>query len=164
MKNVFKYIRNALIAFLFYLIVSILLFAKFAIALPVIYTWLGIKKLIAFVKVWPEVWSLPASVITWLMWPFIIARLDPRAGTFDNGVLQVALLAALLVAIINGLVFFGIKINWPGFHHYYKYDLRNEFITLKTWQRILIFLGLYCFLFLQFVLLMTLIPGATAKI
>ncbi len=117
----------------------------------------GLKYLATKTKhmamLWPELWSLPAALVLWFVSPHVIYFIDPMAATFDTGVLQIFIYAIVGLMLFNGVVFAGIKFNFPALFNWYKTDAGEAFKTLTPTVKVCILLALYLGLLLACVLL-----------
>ena len=99
-------------------------------------------------KVWPEIYSLPLALLVWLISPYAIWMLDPTAATFDTGILQIIVYVVVAITAFNGIVFLGIKLNFPVVYEFYKRTAGASFDKLTDFQKICILLFLYISLLL----------------
>lgn len=106
------------------------------------------QSLKQFAQVWPEMFSIPLALVVWLVSPYVIYFLDSEAATFDSGILQVYAYVMVGMMVFNGLVFAGIKFNFPVVFEFYKTGAGKAFNELTQWQKILVLLILYVGLFL----------------
>lgn len=122
------------------------------------------KKLLNIVKLWPEVWSIPAVLFLWWLSPVLVRQLDATAATFDSGVLQIFALAIIGTVLANGVVFAGIRFNWRWIFRHYAADRDSVSFTkdwegLTPWQRVASSLSLFLGLMLCFAMLVVGISG-----
>jgi hypothetical protein len=116
-------------------------------------------KIRQFIKLWSEVWSLPAALILWLVSPYFLRLLDSEAGVFDAGVLQTIVLVQVMMLAFNGAVWLGIRFNFPTLFRYYAatdrdgINSKSDWKNLTPYQRICVLLCCYLGLLLAFVLL-----------
>jgi hypothetical protein len=110
-------------------------------------------RFIRFIKLWPEVWSIPLGLVAWLVSPMILHWIDPTAATFDSGVLQQILFASIGIVVVNGLAWAGLRFNLGGLFNWYANESTEEFKKLSTWQKHLLVFCYYAVFFLGIVLL-----------
>jgi hypothetical protein len=100
------------------------------------------------VKLWPELWSLPAALAMFLISSWLLRLIDPTSGLFDIGVLHVLTVSLVLMPAINAAVFAGIKFNFPILWDYYKKNIIvKDWLNLQPWQRLTFLFVLYLSLF-----------------
>jgi len=121
------------------------------------------KKLLNIIKLWPELWSLPAVLLLWWLSPWLVLQLDSTAATFDSGILQIFALAIIGTVLANGVVFAGIRFNWRWLYRHYagnsQISFSSDYLKITPWQRVLLSLSLYLGLMLTFALLVAGISG-----
>jgi hypothetical protein len=111
------------------------------------------KKILTIIKLWPEFFSIPMGLLLWVVSPWLLRSIDPVAGVFDSGVLQTFIFAIVGMLLFNGVVFGGIKANFPSLFEWYATSFKTEFKELTSWQKHLFLLLVYAVLCLALVLL-----------
>lgn len=112
------------------------------------------KRLLEFMKLWPEMWSLPVSILIFAASIPIIRWIDPTAGVFDWGIFQTVLVAVVLLPAISTAAFMGIKFNFPALFDYYRKTIYiKDWLKITPWQRLLLLFLLYISLLLAGVIL-----------
>ena len=126
---------------------------------------LVVKK---FISNWNEIITIPLSLMLWYLSPTFLRWIDPTAATFDSGVLQNYLLAAIGLLFFNGVVWLIIKLTFPGIYQYLDEPMesavtaspsytavsdREKMFNLSTLQKCVISLSIFFFYFLALVLL-----------
>lgn len=107
-----------------------------------------------FLMRWDGFWSVPAAIILFVVVGLIGQDLFGRGfGFYDPAFWQAGFIASGLVILFNFATMIGIKFNFTTVFEYYTNQFKNEFPTLKPWQKISIMFGLYCFYMLAMVLL-----------
>jgi hypothetical protein len=96
---------------------------------------------------------LAAAVILFWFSPYLLRMIDPTAGTYDVGVLQVNITAIIAFCIFQAVVWMALKINWLAIRCYFEDQFINDFNTLTSWQRISVSLSVYFLLLYALVLL-----------
>lgn len=98
MKNFIFYI-NHLITWLFVWLYSAWLDA-----------WPKVKK---FIFTWNELITIPLALVLWCLSPTFLRWLDPVSATFDSGILQSLLFAAIGLLFLSGVAWIIFKITFP---------------------------------------------------
>ena len=83
----------------------------------------------------------------------VLRWIDPTAGTYDAGVLQVINFTLVKFAIYSFVTWSCFKVLWPDLGNFMKNDFQFYFKTLQPWQKISISIFVFCFYFLMLVLL-----------
>lgn len=109
------------------------------------------------IKLWPELWAVPLVLMAIILSPYFLRWMDPTAATYDAGVLQIYIFAALGLTLGNALVWLGIRLNFFGMYRFYARDFRLTFNNLSGGQKICALLALYSVLLFCFVLLVRVI-------
>jgi hypothetical protein len=112
-------------------------------------------------QLWPGMYGVPFLLIAWILSPYFLRLLDSTAATFDAGVLQIYLYAAIGIVLFNDLSFLGIKMNFPVVFQFYKEEAGKAFKDLTSWQKIVTLVVLYLGLLLAFVLLASVMLSPT---
>lgn len=98
-----------------------------------------------------------AALITVVVLFFASAKvlrwLDPTAGVFDAGVLQVINLTLVKYAVYTMITWSSFKVLWPDLGHFLKYYFKDNFKLLTPWQKNCTSIFVYCFLLLVVVIL-----------
>lgn len=139
MKRLILYIYHLLEWFF------ILLWGHFLDAFP------KVKK---FISTWNEFYTIPMALVLWYFCPILLRWMDPTAATFDSGVLQTYLLAAIGVLLLNGAAWLMIKVSFPGIYLFldtmFEKEVnrdpclnatvseRDKMFNLTTWQKCVI--------------------------
>jgi hypothetical protein len=118
------------------------------------FSWERVKQtFMKLIELWPDLWAVPAVIITVWVSYYAFALLDPSMGTFDMGILQACFFVAAILVTFNALVFLGIKFNQKELWGYYKDEESNsptqDLKSITPWQRLKL---LYCFVAFQFLL------------
>jgi hypothetical protein len=112
------------------------------------------KKIVEFLKgiyaEWrEEFFSIPLALIIFFASPFMLRAVDPTAGVYDSGVLQIILFATICLLVFNGLAWMGVKQVFPEIFQYFQNAFKIDFKSLEPWQKIKISLFIWA-LFLAF--------------
>jgi len=68
------------------------------------------KPIIDFLRKWNEIITLPLAIFLWWFSRDLFRAIDPSAGVYDIGILQVFLLATIGLLFIHALVWIILKI------------------------------------------------------
>nr|WP_213488817.1 hypothetical protein [Mucilaginibacter sp. Bleaf8] len=109
--------------------------------------------LIHWLKKHNEYLPLLIAVLLFYFSPYALRMLDPTAGTYDVGVLQVELLAVIYFCIVQAVVWMALKVNWLPLRDYFENEFANHFKNLSPWQKMCVSLFVYFFLMFSLVIL-----------
>ena len=93
-------------------------------------------------------------ITAFLLFPQLIRQVDFSAAPIDPGIFSAVILALVSVLIFQAVTWWVIRIIWPVFYFYSTYHFENNFKSLESWQKVIIYLGFYCFLLLGFILVL----------
>jgi hypothetical protein len=88
-------------------------------------------KVQKFFKTWNETIGFFISFFLFLVSPFILRLFDPLAGSFDLGVLQVAIVSMLLFQWSGVVAWFTFRFNFPTLHRWMDDTMEDELTTPK---------------------------------
>ncbi|AWW31831.1 hypothetical protein DN752_17780 [Echinicola strongylocentroti] len=112
------------------------------------------ERLLSFIKLWPELWSVPVSILLFAASIPIIRWIDPTAGVFDWGIFQTVLVTVVILPILSTAAFMGIRFNFKFLFDYYRKTVYiKDYLKLTPWQRLLLFCLVYLSLLLAGVIL-----------
>jgi hypothetical protein len=131
------------------------------------------KKIKFYLQLWDFVWSVPLAIFTFLLFSLFGHLIfgDGFAG-YDPAFIQAAIYAGLILVIGNGVVWIGIYFNWRKIFRYHSghWSTRKEdnhtfwfnkskidFDNITPIQRICVTLFLYCFYFLAYIFILSLL-------
>ena len=97
--------------------------------------------------------TLFAALLLFFVSPHVLRWVDPTAGSYDAGVLQVIIMAILQFCVFQAFVWFTIKLIWPGVALYIQTSFNHDLKSLEKWQKVFLSLVLYLSLFLLLALL-----------
>ena len=106
------------------------------------------KQLRNFLRQWNELLSLPVAIILWYFIPYILRWVDPTAGSYDIGILQVLFLATIGLYFGLAIIWLALKLGAPDIYKKLDECLVNNNDELTKWQKIKF--SLYYFLGLLF--------------
>lgn len=116
-------------------------------------------RLIAFVKNWNELLTVPAGFLLFYLTPRFFRLFDETAAGYDLGLLHNVFYAMSAMLMINGFAWFILKITFPGIYLFLDEVLekkinwnaglqpapspREFFIRLSVWQKSVISLFVF---------------------
>ncbi|MGY4385638.1 hypothetical protein ACVWYN_002684 [Pedobacter sp. UYP24] len=98
------------------------------------------NKALKFIK---EYIALIMAFVVFFISPYLLKMIDPTAGAYDAGVLQVIIMAIVQFAVFQAVTWSVVKNIWPAIGLYMKNFFNNEFLNLSSWQRICVSLFVY---------------------
>jgi hypothetical protein len=103
------------------------------------------RKLLAILKEWKEeLWGIPvACLLLFVVGPKLIQWVDPTAGLYDAGIMQVILFAIIALLIYNGVAWLGIKQIFPEVFDYFQKEFATDFKNLEKCQKLKVSVLLY---------------------
>jgi hypothetical protein len=107
-------------------------------------------KAIKFIK---EHLAIFAAIAAFFAYPYVIRLLDPTAGTYDAGVLQIIVISVVMFVIFQWATWQVIKSIWPSLGQYAEHFFNNDFKDLLPWQKLRVFLFVYFSVLAAFVFL-----------
>jgi len=113
-----------------------------------------IKKLWSIIKEWKEeAVGVLLAFLLFVIAPSIYRFIDPTAGSYDVGVLQLINFSLVSILTFSFLSWLGIKINFKEIFQYLQTDFQKDFNSLEKWQKVKISLLLYLSYLLLFVIM-----------
>lgn len=110
------------------------------------------KKVINWLLRWDLVWSAPLAFAAFILFSYVgEAIFGLGFGGYDPALYQAAIYAIGIAVLFNGATWIGMYINWRSIYKYYLKGARDDFNSLKPWQRIALLLLAY---WLYFVVLL----------
>ncbi|HUW07859.1 MAG TPA: hypothetical protein VMW01_16555 [Williamwhitmania sp.] len=122
-----------------------------------------------FIANWNEILTIPLALVLWYFSPMLLRMMDPVAATFDTGILQVYLLAAIGLFFFNGVAWLLIKLSFPGIYKWVDKEFeghvagnksipgtvteQTRMLNLTTYQKCAISLFLFALYFIALVVL-----------
>lgn len=107
----------------------------------------------AWLKKQNEYLPMIIAVLVFYVSPYVLRAIDPTAGTYDVGVLQVIILTIIMFCVFQSVVWMALKVNWLSIRCYFEDRFSTDFKTLQPWQKIVISLCVYFSLLFALVLL-----------
>lgn len=112
------------------------------------------KSLFKFLRDWNGLVTLPIALFVWVVSPHLLRAMDPTAGVFDSGVLQIFLFATIGVLFADFVAWLLIQLAWPLINQYIDSEsFESDFSKAPSWFRIACVIMLFAVHFLGFVLL-----------
>lgn len=109
-------------------------------------------KIIRFLKEWNELLTMPVALLMWWFSGDILRWVDPTAGVFDAGILQVFLLATIGLLFGHALIWLMLRLSAKDVYDQFD-DFLNNNQNITTWQRGVFSLSYFFLLLLSWVLL-----------
>jgi hypothetical protein len=111
------------------------------------------KTIINWLKKQNEFIPLIIAFLVFYYSPYALRWIDPTAGTYDIGILQVFITAIIGFCTYQAIVWMALNINWPMLRDYFENHFRSDFKTLTPWQKIQVSLYVYSLLLASIVVL-----------
>lgn len=99
--------------------------------------------------------GLILSVLSFILFPYLIRLIDNTAAAIDPGVLSGILLSIVAVLFFQATTWWVIKAIWPVFALYARNQFAGNFRRLNGLQKVLIYLSFYLALLYAFVAVLT---------
>ena len=109
---------------------------------------------------WNELWLAFGLLALWPMFTNGLMRMDPTSAALDLGVLHITYVAAISYAVLKGVVWVTLRLDFPFLWAYLEEELISDFKLMEPWKRVTISLAAYFALLLFFALVLM----ATASI
>jgi hypothetical protein len=123
-----------------------------------------LKRLIYKLQLFDGVWSVPLSVLFFLLVGKFSYEYFGDTPLISTEYLQLVMLAAVILIFANFVVFLGIRFNFRTLQKdFYSKELRHyASMELKSWQKIKLYLFVYFGFLVSFLLILWLVMTATA--
>ncbi len=123
-----------------------------------------LKKLIYKLQLFDGVWSVPLSVILFLLLGKFSYEYFGDTPLISTEYLQLVMLAAVILIFANFVVFLGIRFNFRNLQKdFYSKEMKYYAgMELTSWQKIKLYLFVYFGFLLSFLLILWLVMTATA--
>jgi hypothetical protein len=89
-----------------------------------------------FFSKYPELLTIPAGLILWMVSIQVLRWLDPTAGVFDAGVFQVPIFAIIQFFVYTSMAWLSLRILYGSLSRYLKTSFKTDFNALTSWQKI----------------------------
>ena len=93
------------------------------------------------------------AILVFFLSPNVIRWIDPTAGAYDLGILQIAVVAVMFFFFYSFTAWITTNLIWPDLGNFFNDEFSKAFKTLEPWQKIKLSVGLLCFFLLMLVLL-----------
>lgn len=100
-------------------------------------------KTIAFLKKYPELLTIPAAFVVWVLSIRVLRWFDPTSGIFDAGVFQIPIFAVLQLFVYISISWMILGIVFGTARKFLQNDFKDKFSKLTIWHRILVSYGLF---------------------
>jgi len=84
----------------------------------------------------PELMTIPAAVLIWIVSIYILRAIDPTSGVFDPGIFQIPLFAIFQLLLYISVAWLVIGLVFGTFKTYLISKMKFDFKDLTPWQRI----------------------------
>lgn len=111
------------------------------------------KTIFLFLRRWNEIITLPLAILLWWLSCDVLRSIDPTAGVYDAGILQVFLLATVGLLFIHALAWLILKIVAPEIYRLLDDYLVKHNSNISEWQKLKFSLVYYWGLFFAWVIL-----------
>lgn len=85
---------------------------------------------------YPELISIPAAVLVWIVSIYILRAIDPTSGVFDPGIFQIPLFAIFQFLLYISIAWLVLGIVFGTFKKYLRSEMKFDFKELTSWQKI----------------------------
>jgi predicted membrane protein len=90
-------------------------------------------------------------IAVFLLFPYLVRQVDYSAAAIDPGILSAVILSIASVLIFQAVTWWIIRVIWQVFHIYSTHHFENNFKSLESWQKVIIYLGFYLLVLYSFV-------------
>jgi hypothetical protein len=97
--------------------------------------------------------TLIIAVVLFFLSPRVLHWVDPTAGVYDAGILQLLNVAIIAFCVFNSFNWLTMRIVWPSVRSYFENHFVFDFNELTPWQKIKTSLFIYFSLLLALVAL-----------
>lgn len=110
-----------------------------------------LKKILAFLKEYDFFWSIPIGFISFILYPVFGALIwGDGFSSYSPEFFHAAIYAGLVAVLFSSFTQMGIFFNFPKLYEFY---LGEGFDKLEVWQKSIIFLLVYAFLYCSLLLI-----------
>ena len=95
--------------------------------------------------------GITVILLIFIFFPYFVRQIDVTAAAIDPGIFSAIILAISAVLIFQAVTWWVIRIIWPVFATYSTFQFENNFKSLQSWQKVLIYLGFYLSVLYSFV-------------
>jgi len=95
------------------------------------------RKIIKWLLRWDVVWSAPLAFIVFIAFAHLGECVFGLGfGGYDPALYQAAIYAGGVIVLFNGIIWFGMYMNWRSLYRYYLNDAIVDFQNLQPWLKI----------------------------
>ncbi|MDP3468288.1 MAG: hypothetical protein Q8S11_08135 [Daejeonella sp.] len=93
-------------------------------------------------------------ITVFFLFPYLIRQLDVSAAAIDPGIISAVILAAIAILVFKALTWWLIKVIWPVFAEYSEQQFESNFRSMRTGQKVIIYLSFYLLILYAFILVL----------
>ena len=98
---------------------------------------IALSKVSNFLKTYPELLSIPAGFIAWLLIKAAL-QVDPENAPLDEGIFMIIPFSFIQFTIYLFISWMYFGVLFGTFRKYMKLDMKTDFNNLTPWQKIII--------------------------
>lgn len=98
-----------------------------------------------------ELAGILVIVLIFLLFPYMIRKVDVTAAAIDPGIFSAIILAVSAILIFQAVTWWILTAIWPVFMEYSNEHFERNFKSLLSWQKVIIYLAFYLLLLFAFV-------------
>lgn len=104
-------------------------------------------------KNYREYLTIVVALLVFFVSPYVLRWVDPTAGAYDIGIMQIPVIAAMNFFLYCFTAWFTINLLWPDVRTFFNDQFSNAFNKITAWQKLKLSVCLLCFFLLCMVLL-----------
>ena len=101
-----------------------------------------------------EIMGIIVLITAFFLFPYLVRQVDVTAASIDPGIISALILSAIAILAFKALTWWLIKVIWPVFAEYSEQQFENNFRSMRTGQKVMIYLSFYLLLFYAFILVL----------
>ncbi|MDO1449560.1 hypothetical protein Q0590_25005 [Rhodocytophaga aerolata] len=86
------------------------------------------SKFNRLLKLFNEWIGLPIALVLYFIGPSFIRLIDPEAGSFDSGQLNIIFFGVIKVLVASSVAWLGYRLNFPKLYGYFIETMENDFL------------------------------------
>ncbi|MFA5244422.1 MAG: hypothetical protein WC380_03920 [Pedobacter sp.] len=102
-----------------------------------------------------ELAGIIVVMVIFLLFPYLIRKVDGSAAAIDPGILSALLLTATAVLLFKAMTWWILITILPAFADYSDRQLESNFRMLGARQKVIIYLSFYMLVFYAFILVLS---------
>lgn len=102
-----------------------------------------------------ELAGIIVVMVIFLLFPYLIRKVDGSAAAIDPGILSALLLTATAVLLFKAMTWWILITIWPAFADYSERQLESNFRSLSVRHKVIIYLSFYMLVFYAFILVLS---------